>query len=109
MLALSLATLQPIAVLFSVSFTSVYCFAASDENERASRVPQHHGTLAPQRLLAAHHTTAQHWQALRSARYGAGVGRVRAHVRTFVVESFQYLSSALKADVQLSKLPLLSG
>lgn len=62
------AALGGFAINTTVSFTSVYCFAASDENERASRVPQHHGALAPQCLLAAHHATAQHWPALRSAR-----------------------------------------
>lgn len=52
----------------AVSFTPIYCFAAADENERARRVPQHHGALAPQCLLAAHHATAQRRAALRSAR-----------------------------------------
>lgn len=62
------AVLEGLAINMTVSFTSVYCFAASDENERASRVPQRHGALAPQCLLAAHHATAQHGPALRPAR-----------------------------------------
>lgn len=43
-------------------------FNASDEDERESSVPQHHGAPAPQCLLAAHHTAAQHRPALWPAR-----------------------------------------
>lgn len=42
--------------------------AAPDEDERAGRLPEHHGALAPQRLLAAHHAAAQRGAALPPAR-----------------------------------------
>lgn len=43
-------------------------FNAPDEDERAGRLPEHHGALAPQRLLAAHHAAAQRGAALPPAR-----------------------------------------
>lgn len=49
--------------------------AAPDEDERAGRLPEHHGALAPQRLLAAHPAAAQRRAALPPARYVGGEGR----------------------------------